>query len=156
MASLPGPELLVIQYLDARDGQGLARKYRAMIVDGRVYPLHLALSRDWKVHYFSAAMADSPGHRAEEAAFLADMGAAVGQRAVSVLERIGAALGLDYAGVDFAVAPDGRLQLFEANAAMVVAPPSPEPMWNYRRAAAARVIEAVQAMVMDRAGLGDL
>ena len=43
---------------------GIARKYRVMIVDGELYPLHLAISRHWKVHYFTADMADDPDHRA--------------------------------------------------------------------------------------------
>jgi hypothetical protein len=25
-----------------------------MIIDGEIYPLHLAVSRHWKVHYFTA------------------------------------------------------------------------------------------------------
>ena len=33
-ASLPGDEVLAIEYLDARGADGLARKYRVMIIDG--------------------------------------------------------------------------------------------------------------------------
>ena len=70
---LPGEVLLAIEYLDARGRDGHARKYRAMIVDGKIYPMHLAISRQWKVHYFTADMADDPVHRAQDAAFLDDM-----------------------------------------------------------------------------------
>jgi len=153
LAILPGPELLMIQYLDARDGRGLARKYRAMMVGGAVYPLHLALSHDWKVHYFTADMADRPDHRAEEAAFLADMPAVIGPRAMAALGEINRALGLDYGGVDFALAPDGSLLLFEANATMALLPPGPEAMWDYRRASVERILDAVKAMVLERAGI---
>ena len=38
------------------------------------------------------------------------------------LADIQATLGLDYAGIDFAVAPDGSLLLFEANATMAIIP----------------------------------
>ena len=143
----------MIQYLDARDHRGLARKYRAMMVGGALYPLHLALSRDWKVHYFTADMADRPDHRAEEAAFLADMPAVLGPRAMAALDAIDRALGLDYGGVDFALAPDGSLLVFEANATMVVAPPGPEAMWDYRRAPVQRILHAAQAVVLKRAGI---
>jgi hypothetical protein len=105
------------------------------------------------VHYFTADMADRPDHRAEEAAFLADMPAMLGPRAMAALEQIERALGLDYGGVDFALAGDGSVLLFEANAAMVVAPPGPEPMWDYRRAPVERILDAVQAMVLERAGM---
>ena len=100
-AGLPGDELLVIEYLDARGGDGNARKYRVMMIGGRIYPLHLAISRNWKVHYFTSDMADKPDHRAEEAHFLADMPAALGDKAMQALAQIRDALGLDYAGVDF-------------------------------------------------------
>ena len=58
VADFPGEEACLIERLDARDADGMYRKYRAMFVDGTLYPLHLALSRDWKVHYFTADMAD--------------------------------------------------------------------------------------------------
>jgi hypothetical protein len=80
-ASLPGSDLLVIEYLDARGKDGNARKYRVMMIGGRIYPLHLAISENWKVHYFTSGMADKPDHRQEEARFLGDMPAALGNRA---------------------------------------------------------------------------
>jgi len=151
-AALPGDELFAIGYLDARGADGNARKYRAMIIDGRIYPLHLAISRHWKVHYFTADMADDPAHRREDAAFLDDMRSAIGDRAVAALERIAETLGLDYAGIDFGLGPDGDVLLFEANATMVVNPPDPDERWAYRRPAVARILDAVGAMMIDRAG----
>ena len=74
--SLPGDDLLVIEYLDARGTDGNARKYRVMMIGGRIYPLHLAISGKWKVHYFTSDMADKPDHRLEDARFLAAMPAA--------------------------------------------------------------------------------
>jgi len=152
-ASLAGEELLAIQYLDARGSDGKARKYRVMFIDGRMYPLHLAISSDWKVHYFSADMAGSAGFRDEERRFLLDMPGVLGPRAMNALAGVAAALGLDYAGIDFALAPDGSVLLFEANATMVVFPPGPEPMWDYRRAAVEATLEAARRM-LDRHGGG--
>ncbi len=54
LVQLPGRDLTVIQYLDARAADGKTHKYRVMMVDGQLYPLHAAISSDWKVHYFSA------------------------------------------------------------------------------------------------------
>jgi hypothetical protein len=150
-AALPGDELLVIAYLDARGADGEARKYRVMIVDGRIYPLHLAISRHWKVHYFTADMAGHPGHRAEDAAFLGDMAKTIGAKAAAALERIAGVLGLDYAGIDFGLGRDGDVLLFEANATMVVNPPDPDERWSYRRPAVAAILDAVRAMMIGRA-----
>jgi len=150
-APLPGHELLLIQYLDARDAQGQSRKYRVMMIDGRLYPLHLAVSEDWKVHYFTADMAERPDHRAEEAVFLADMPAVLGARAVAGLCAIAERLGLDYAGVDFGLNPDGEVLLFEANATMVINPPDADPRWDYRRGPVEAVLDAARAMIRRRA-----
>jgi glutathione synthase/RimK-type ligase-like ATP-grasp enzyme len=149
-ASLPGDDLLVIEYLDARGEDGNARKYRVMMIDGRIYPSHLAISGNWKVHYFTSDMADHPEHRREEAGFLGDMPATLGSKAMAALERIRDRLGLDYAGVDFALGPDGDLLLFEANATMVIAPPAADERWAYRRDAIDRIRDAVVAMIMAR------
>jgi glutathione synthase/RimK-type ligase-like ATP-grasp enzyme len=150
-AGLPGSDLLVIEYLDARGTDGSARKYRVMMIGGKIYPLHLAISRDWKVHYFTSDMADKPDHRLEEAAFLADMPAVLGDKAYHALEGIRDALGLDYAGIDFGLNADGDLLLFEANATMVIAVPDNDERWAYRRTAITKILDAVVAMIRQKA-----
>lgn len=150
-ASLPSDDLLVIEYLDARSKDGNARKYRVMIIDGRIYPLHLAISHQWKVHYFTAGMADHADHRSEDAAFLNDMPAILGPKAVTALERIATELNLDYCGVDFGLSPGGDVLLFEANATMVVNLPDPDKRWDYRRSAVAKILDAVNNMILNRA-----
>jgi hypothetical protein len=149
-AQFPGDEAWLIEQLDARDAEGLYRKYRVMIVDGKLYPLHLAISRDWKVHYFKADMAHSAENRAKDSAFLDNMANALGPRAVAALERISAELGLDYGGIDFAVNAQGDVLFFEANATMVMVPLTPDEKWAYRRPAFERVFSAVRTMLMDR------
>ena len=147
---LPGDDLCIIEQLDARDGDGFFRKCRVMIIDRKIYPLHLAISRDWKVHYFRADMAASAENRAKDAAFLDDMANVIGARGMAALERINAALDLDYCGIDFAVNAGGDILLFEANATMVMVPLSSEPKWDYRRPAFNRVFAAVHAMLMEK------
>jgi hypothetical protein len=141
-------KLLSISYLDARGADGMSRKYRVMFIDGVIYPLHLAISRDWKVHYFSSAMAQDPSLREEERCFLEDMPTALGPTAMGALRQICTTLDLEYAGIDFAVASDGSILLFEANATMVVFPPSQDAMWDYRRRAIDDVLEAAGTMVL--------
>src|ERR1700726_2595543 len=53
-SELPGDDVWLIEQLDARDGEGMFRKIRVMIVDPKLYPLHLAISRAWMFHYFPA------------------------------------------------------------------------------------------------------
>ena len=150
-AELPGDDVWLIEPLDARDGEGMHRKFRVMIVDGRLYPLHLAISRNWKVHYFKADMADNERNRLQDGAFLQDMTAVVGALGVAALERINTTLALDYGGIDFGVDARGDILLFEANATMVMIPLMPDQKWAYRQPAFERVFAAVRAMLMDRA-----
>jgi len=61
-------------------------------------------------------------------------------------------LGLDYAGIDFALNPAGDILLFEANATMTVLPPEQDRRWDYRRAAVQRIEDGVRKMLLDKAG----
>jgi hypothetical protein len=150
LATLPGDELLVIEYLDTRGDDGVFRKYRVLTIDGGLYPLHLAAARDWKVHYFTA------DHRSEfqrqEREFLENPQAALGSDAVAALQRAARALAFDYGGIDFALDRRNRVVVFEANPTMTIVLPSTDPDQAYRRDAAERAIGATRAMISDRAG----
>jgi len=151
IACLGGDELLVIQYLDGRGADGMSRKYRVMFIDGVAYPLHLAISADWKVHYATSDMTHNAAYRDEERRFLEDMPAVLGSRAMAALAGICATLGLEYSGIDFALAPNGSVLLFEANATMIVFLPGPDPIWDYRRHAISEVLQAVTRMLLRHA-----
>jgi glutathione synthase/RimK-type ligase-like ATP-grasp enzyme len=117
-ASLPAQRLLAIEMLDARGRDGLYRKYRVLVIDGGLYPVHLARSSTWKVHYFSADQVRTSEAIAEERAFLTDMRGALGPRAMAALEAAVPRVGLDYFGIDFGLDPQGNVLFFEANATM--------------------------------------
>jgi Flp pilus assembly protein TadD/glutathione synthase/RimK-type ligase-like ATP-grasp enzyme len=151
LAKLPGDEILAIEYLDARGADGKTRKYRALIVDGALYPVHLAISAQWKIHYFSADMRHNEANRAEEARYLADLPAALGARATAGLAQIGAALELEYAGVDFGLDRDGNVLVFEANPTMAIYYPDGDERFAYRHAAIERIVAAVRRMFSARA-----
>jgi tetratricopeptide (TPR) repeat protein len=148
LETLPGETLFAIEFLDTRDDRGTFAKYRVMAVDGAIYPLHLAISPHWNVHYFSAEMAAHEAYRLREAQFLSDPQVALGSRAYAALQRIVATLGLDYAGIDFALDPFGRVVVFECNAVMAAYYPAEVPLWAYRRPAVDAVLGAVREMLI--------
>jgi glutathione synthase/RimK-type ligase-like ATP-grasp enzyme len=152
-AGRPDAQLLAIEYLDARGADGCHRKFRVMMVDGQLFPLHLAISDHWKIHYFSADMADRPECRAEEERFLADMAGFLGPKAMDALRRLQIELGLDYAGIDFGLNAQGEILLFEANATMIVQQPDPGEHWDYRRPAVERIHAAVHRMFLKTASV---
>jgi len=150
---MPGDRILAIEFIDVRGEDALIRKYRAIFVGDAIEPLHLAISRDWKIHYFSADMTESEANRAEDEAFIADLPGALGARAATALEAIRKTLALDYGGIDFALDRDGNIVVFEANATMVVPVPKSDPRWNYRRSAVDRIHTAVRELITRRAAV---
>ncbi|MGF6721003.1 hypothetical protein P3T43_000344 [Paraburkholderia sp. GAS41] len=111
------------QYLtafrDTRGADGYYRKYRMIFVDREPFPYHLAISRQWMVHYFSAEMEGHAWKLDEERRFLENPAAALGERALQAIAAIGRRLDLDYGGIDFTVLPDRQVFVFEANATML-------------------------------------
>jgi tetratricopeptide (TPR) repeat protein len=146
----PRDDLIAIDYLETRSPDGAWRKYRVMAIDGVLYPLHLAIAHRWDVHYFSSEMFDRADYRAEEERFLADPRSTLGARAWDALGRVRDELDLDYAGIDFALDADGRIVVFEANAAMTPLRPDDDPRFAYRRAAADAVGAALERMFRER------
>lgn len=150
--ALPGTDVTAIEYLDAQAGDGYFRKFRAMVIDGALYPVHMAASEHWKVHYFSSNMMHSTTLRNEEKAYLDDFQSYLGAQATETLRETGAALGLDYCGMDFGLDRDGKVCLFEANATMLIAPPASDTMWDYRHGATEAAWKAARRMFLARAG----
>jgi len=148
------PAFFVAPYYDYRSADGYFRKYRAIFIDGRPYPYHLAISSHWLVHYFSADMLGQADKQAEEARFLADAEAVLGAQAWRALEAVGARLELDFAGIDFALLADGRMLVFEANATMLVRREPPGSELAYKNAYIATLEDAFRAMVQRRLSRG--
>lgn len=152
LSALPGrDDLVAAQYVETRSDDGAWRKYRVMFVDGTLYPLHLAIARHWNVHYFASEMWDRADYRAEEARFLRDPAAVLGPQAWAALKNVSDELGLDYAGIDFALAGDGRIIVFEANAAMTVLRPDSDERFAYREAASEAIARTIAHMMRRRA-----
>ena len=147
-----------IQYLtsyrDYRSADGHYRKYRVIFVDGQPYAYHLAISERWMVHYFSADMQAHPWKIAEEQRYLDDMAGVLGPRAMAALAAIGARLGLDYAGIDFTLLPDGSLFVFEANATMLVHRERANGILAHKNVYVQRIVDAFERMLARHETLG--
>jgi len=122
--SRPGPVYLS-RFVDFVSTDSFYRKYRVIFIDGKPYPYHLAISRNWIVHYYTAEMESHPWKLEEEKTFLRSPEAVFGSAGMHALSSIGKRLDLAYAGIDFSIAADGRIVVFEANPMMFV---HPEPV----------------------------
>ena len=150
---LPGNNLLLIEYLDSRSPDTLFRKYRVMSINGLLYPIHMAISANWNVHYFSSEMGGNEAYRNEEASFLGDFKRYLGETVISALTRMSLALELDYCGIDFGIDGNGKLLLYEANPTMLINPPTHEKKWDYRRDATSNALSAARNMFLERAAI---
>ena len=144
----------VTRYHHYRSADGFYRKYRMVFVGGEAFPYHLAIAPDWLVHHRSAGMEADPARREEELAFLRAPRRALGDRAFAAVESIGDALGLDYAGVDFSLTADGRVLVFEANAAMCVHLEPEDGVFAAKNAHVTPIIAAFQRMLAQAAASG--
>jgi hypothetical protein len=146
VAALPGDPLLAIEFVDVRDDDGFVRKFRAIVVGGKLYPAHLAIGNMWKLHYFSATMGDR--QRDDEASYLDDMRAYLGPWNYDALAEVARRMQLEYAGMDFGLDRNGTPVLFEANASMTVFLPNPAPETEYRRQAATSINNAARQLMI--------
>ena len=142
----------VIAYHDVRQPDGHYRKYRTIYVDRKPYAYHLAISDHWLVHYFSASMMAAPWKREEERRFLENPASALGEQAMTALDELGHRLDLEFAGIDYALLPDGQVLLFEANATMLVHLRDSATDFPYKHAHVPAIFDAFEAMLDRYAG----
>ncbi|MBI0330642.1 ATP-grasp domain-containing protein [Burkholderia plantarii] len=149
LGELSGP-CYATAFHDSRGADGHYRKYRMIHVGGVPHAYHLAISRRWLVHYFSAEMTEHAWKLDEERRFLASPAEALGARAMAALEAVGARLGLDYAGIDFSLLPDGRVLVFEANATMLAHREPPAGPLAFKNPGVERIAQAVGRLLEAR------
>ncbi len=137
-------------FIDYRDGDRLFRKMRLAVVDGAPYPVHLAISPRWMIHYLNADMMENVANRAEEARFMAsfEVFAARHARAFAMMRE---KMGLDYFQIDCAEIDDGKLLVFEVGTAMIAHDLDCPTTFPYKSAPMRRLFEAFRAMVVSSA-----
>jgi hypothetical protein len=148
----PEREFSVAPFIDYRGPDGLFRKYRIALIDGRPFACHMAISEQWIVHYHDAGMRESAEKRAEEARFVSDFDEDFGRRHASALRAVADRVGLDYFAIDCAETPDGKLLLLEVGVAMIVHSMDPPQLFPYKAAQMRKVRDAFRAMLHRRCG----
>ena len=150
LAAHPASAFYLARFVDYSGPDGQFRKYRIVLVDGRPFICHLAISSHWMVHYLNAGMDDSAAKRAEEAAGMAAFDEGFARRHAAALAEIDARIGLPWLGIDCAETRDGRLLIFEVDNAMVVHAMDDPGRYPYKGPAMAKVFGAFEGMLQSR------
>jgi hypothetical protein len=140
-------EFFFAPFVDYSSADKLFRKMRIAFVDGAPFPVHLAISSRWMIHYLNADMTGSAANRGEEAAFLEffdDFARRHADAFVALQER----LQLDYFLIDCAETRDGRLLVFEVGAAMIAHDMDCPITFPYKPAPMRRLFAAFQRMIL--------
>jgi hypothetical protein len=140
-------EFSVAPFIDYRGPDGMFRKYRIALIDGRPFACHMAISEHWVIHYLNAGMRESEAKRAEEARFMAEFEHGFARRHESALRTICERVGLDYFAIDCGETADGSLLLFEVDVAMIVHSMDQPDLFPYKPPQMQKVRDAFRAML---------
>lgn len=132
LSKVNGAEYFLSRFIDYSGEDGLFRKIRIAVIDGKPFACHMAVSAHWMIHYVNAGMYEDASKRAQEAAFMADF-ANFAERHAAALDAIAQRTKLDYFCIDCAEMPDGRLLIFEIDHAMVVHAMDTEEMFPFKQ-----------------------
>ncbi|MGB9117408.1 ATP-grasp domain-containing protein [Bradyrhizobium sp.] len=145
-------EFFISRFVDYAGHDGLFRKYRIVVVDGRPYACHLAVADRWDIWYLNAGMSLSASKRLEEETFMRTFDAGFARRHRTALAGMIDRIGLDYFTVDCAETKDGALLIFEADNAAIVHNMDPPEIFPYKAPQMRKVFDAFVAMLHHRAG----
>lgn len=140
-------EFYISRFVDYPSADGLYRKYRIVLIDGRAYACHMAIADQWKIWYLNAGMKESAEKRAEEERFMAAFDEEFGRRHAAALATMAERVGLDYFGIDCAETADGQLLVFEADIAMIVHAMDDPAVYPYKGPQMRKVFDAFCAML---------
>ncbi len=143
-------EFFVAPFIDYRSEDGWFRKFRVAVIDGQPYPAHMAISRNWMVHYLNADMVGNAHNREQEARFMASFDSQFAVRHAATLQAIDQILELDYYSIDCAETQSGELLVFEIDSGAVVHSMDPVDLFPYKKAPMNRVFSAFQKLLFDR------
>ena len=142
-------EFYISRFIDYRGQDGLFRKYRIVLIEGRPFICHLAISENWMIHYLNAGMAENAEKRAEEAAAMATFDTDFATRHAQAFSVINERIGLNYLGIDCGETADGQLLIFEVDSCMMVHALDSVELFAYKQAPMNKLFKAFRDMLLN-------
>ncbi|RYU59058.1 hypothetical protein EWI61_10150 [Methylolobus aquaticus] len=107
-------DIVVCEFIDTSDANGLYHKYGAFVVDGRIVPAHLWFSENWVVKFGSSRQ--EPEYCQRELDYIRDNPHA------KLLQRVCELANIQYGRIDYSVDSMNRIAVWEINTNPVVVP----------------------------------
>lgn len=149
LQSMPNEEFYISRFVDYRGQDGLFRKYRIVLIDGKPFVCHVGISEHWMVHYLNAGMAENAEKRAEEERFMVDFDSGFARKHGEAFRAINERAGLDYLGIDCGETADGKLLIFEIDSCMIVHAIDPVDIFPYKQPQMRKVFGAFRQMLLN-------
>lgn len=149
LTQLPDAEFFISRFINYSHADGYFRKIRVALIDGQPYACHMAVSKNWMIHYVNAGMYEEAWKRAEELAFMEGF-EAFKRSHHAALQAISRAIPLDYLCIDCAETVDGQLLIFEADHAMVIHAMDTEAQFPYKQIHMQKVKNAFRDLLLQR------
>ena len=144
-------DFFISPFVDYASRDGMFRKYRIALIDGKAFAVHMAVAEEWKVWYLNADMALSLPNRLEEARFMQFFDQSFAERHAAAIRAMSAAIGLDYVLVDCAETREGDLLIFEADHCAIVHDMDPVNVYPYKPAQMQKIFSAFATLLKRRA-----
>lgn len=137
-----GRDYFLTEFVDFKSADGLYRKSRYFVIDGRVYPRHRIVSSQWKIHAETRRdLMDNSTFQKEEKEFLSRVDPEIEKICLQIAEQVN----LECLGIDCHHEEGGKMTVFEVNACMR---PYALHSQNYLNKATASIKQAIEALII--------
>jgi hypothetical protein len=143
----PEDTFFISRFVDYSSADGQFRKYRIVLVDGKAYACHMAISDEWKIWYLNADMILNEANRAKEERFMGLFDNEFAARHRAALDELARRIGVEYCTIDCAETRDGSLLIFEADNTAIVHDMDPADTFPYKAPQMRKIFDAFVAML---------
>jgi glutathione synthase/RimK-type ligase-like ATP-grasp enzyme len=150
LATAEEQDFYISRFVDYSGPDGMFRKCRVALIEGRSYVGHMAVSARWMVHYLNADMLENASNREEEERFMTGFDEGFALRHAEAFQAITRSVGLEYLGIDCAETRDGDLLIFEIDNSMVVHAMDPVEVFPYKQPTMRKLFGAFRQMLVNR------
>jgi glutathione synthase/RimK-type ligase-like ATP-grasp enzyme len=145
----PNSEFYISRFIDYRSSDGLFRKYRIVLIEGKPFICHVGISEHWMIHYLNAGMTESTEKREEEARIMVDFDSQFANKHAKAFQAIYERAGLDYLGIDCGETGDGKLLIFEIDSCMIIHAIDPIDIFPYKQPQMNKIFTAFRTMLFN-------